>query len=52
MKTWHDNCIIQIYMSKGLAYTLSFGQGMKNIILLLVECNQSKLNGLKLLCEK
>ena len=42
----------RINTSKGLAYALSFGQGMKNSIMQLVEFNQIKLDQLKLLFDK
>ena len=52
MKTWRDNHVTRINTSKGLAYALSFGQGMKNSIVLLVEFNRIKLDQLKLLFNK
>ena len=52
MKTWRDNRVTRINTSKGLAYALSFGQGMKNTIVLLVEFNRTKLDDLKILFNK
>ena len=39
----------QINTHKGLVHALSFGQGMKNNLVILVEFNWTKFDGLKLL---